>query len=478
MYKEKNKNRKIKNSQLRYSIILICIIIVTCVNNGKTELSKKEIFVQQKNEVSYIIPQGNKYTELREVDLANPPVVLSIADRKLNLKKFDLRDYYSKVRYITLKYPMQETIGNFLFDARYITKLETGGMTSNREYSSLFKFTDSYIIAGDNCFGIHCYDMDGRFLYTIESNDFPKSYSVSENSVSVNQSDRKGFMGGLSANKNICMYNLLDDNKKRMLCLYDLSLKERIITKPFEMSATILDANSFASYVYHPLDTTRDFLFTFNIKGDTLCRFLSYNPVSERKEGNFIMPPSADMYYYNDQLTIRQSLNDTVYRVIAPNRLIPVYILNFGAYKVDVRTALTDGQSNKLRPKIWKETDNYILLVYTQNRDVPNNRREGLVKFFYSYFDKKNRKLYHLNEGTIVPDNEFLIDNPISGALPFLMSQLNIENNKFFVCYSKKRLEDIIKNKGFSSLSPEQQNRLKTFQKNLNVNEVLIMLLE
>ena len=154
------------------------------------------------------------------------------------------------------------------------------------------------------------------------------------------------------------------------------------------------------------------------------------------------------------------------------------YVLNFGAYRVDVRTALTEEQPDKLRPAALKETDRFILFAYTQGRDAPNNRRNGLVKFFYSYFDKTKRQFYHLDEGTTVPYNEFLIECSIPNSIPFLFSHINFDNNQFSVCYSKKRLEEIIKNKGFSSLSSEQQNRFKTLLKELDDNEVLIMFLE
>jgi hypothetical protein len=142
------------------------------------------------------------------------------------------------------------------------------------------------------------------------------------------------------------------------------------------------------------------------------------------------------------------------------------------------RTVYMDGQTDKMRPRIWKETDRYILFVYTQGYDSPNNRRDGLVKFFYSFFDKKSRQLYHFDEDTAVPENEVLIGNPLPNALPFLLSWVTIDNSRFHVCYSKKRLEAIIRHKGFASLPTEQQNKLKTIQKELADNEVLIMILE
>lgn len=453
---------------------LFCfLIIIACGNSGSQQ---KGSALQE----TYVIPQGIKYTESRAVDPDNPPIVIDIANRRLNIKKFDISNFYTHVCYVKLKHPKPASEGNFLFDATIINRFEGGGMNMFNGVHSLFKFTDDYIISGDKYYGLHCYDKEGDFLYTIETNDFPKTYKVSENSVTV-KNEIKGFAGELFTHKNICLYTILDDNKRRMLCTYDLSLKKQISAKPFELDLTFIDANSMstiANYFYHPLDQERNFLYTYDIKGDTLCRFTSYNPISKKKEGNFFSFPKADIYYYNDQLTIRQSLNDTIYRVVSPNRIVPAYVLNFGSYKVDVHTILIEEQPEKMRTSSWKETDRYILFTYTQGRNTLNNKRNGLVKFFHAYFDKDNRQLYHLSEGTTAPEDEVLIENPIPDALPFLLSQVSIDNDQLYVCFSMKRLEDIIQNKGFSSLPPEQQNRLKTARKELDDNEVLIMFLK
>ena len=127
---------------------------------------------------------------------------------------------------------------------------------------------------------------------------------------------------------------------------------------------------------------------------------------------------------------------------------------------------------------MWKEAEQYILFVYTQNRDTPNNRRDGSVQFFYSYYDKKSRQSYHFSEGNSISPDQFFMENPIPDAMPFMLSYAEIEDHQLRVFYTKKRLEEITKNKEFASLSPEQQNKLKTMQNELDDSEVLIMILE
>jgi len=70
------------------------------------------------------------------------------------------------------------------------------------------------------------------------------------------------------------------------------------------------------------------------------------------------------------------------------------------------------------------------------------------------------------------------MENPIPDALPFMWSYAETEDHQFRVIYTKKRLEEISKNKEFASLSTEQQNKLKMLQNELEDNEVLIMILE
>jgi hypothetical protein len=150
--------------------------------------------------------------------------------------------------------------------------------------------------------------------------------------------------------------------------------------------------------------------------------------------------------------------------------------VNYGRYKLDIDMA--EDFSGKFFPDIWKETDKYVLFTYNQNYDSYNNREKGLVKFFYAYYDKKSRQFYHFCEETTIPEQEFFMENPIPDALPFMLSYANIDEKTLWVCFSKKRLDDIVKHKEFTSLSLKQQNQLKTIQRELDDSEVLIMILQ
>ena len=96
-------------------------------------------------------------------------------------------------------------------------------------------------------------------------------------------------------------------------------------------------------------------------------------------------------------LTIKQEYNDTVFRLIPPNRLLPVYIIDFGEFKVNYIDGLNPDfdLSGKFLLKSLHETNSYLFIRYTQHYDVPDIRKKNAVKFYYALFDKKDGKIYH-----------------------------------------------------------------------------------
>ena len=60
-------------------------------------------------------------------------------------------------------------------------------------------------------------------------------------------------------------------------------------------------------------------------------------------------------------LTIKQEYNDTVFRLIPPNRLLPVYIIDFGEFKVNYMDGLNPNfdLSEKYMLNSLHETNNF-----------------------------------------------------------------------------------------------------------------------
>ena len=463
-----------RTTQTNYFLIFVisaCMVgIGACGKSRRPGLSDKELFAlqevdtlqsadasrqsQQKSDVSdketYIVPPGIKYAESRAVDPANPPVVIDLANRNLNIKKFDLSDYYSHVWYYKLKHPLPASEGNFLFD------VQTHNGRSSGRWSSNYYFTNDSIIAGDVFFGYYSYDLQGNYLNTVKTYHFDKHYDVANNLITYNEDDYKSAIEAAGSNQ----WFRFSYNHNNNLWLF-------------------MDKDSWVHYVYNQRNTpSNDFLFTFSTKGDTLCRFVDYNPKPDpNKKGQPIgWRYPHRMYFYEGKPTVQQARNDTVYRVAAPNRLVPAYLLNYGRHKLDMEFA--EDFSDKFFPDIWRETDKYILITYNRNYYSKRNFENGSVQFFYAFYDKHSRQLYHFCDGIKIPEKEFLIDNTVSDGLPFILSYADILEHSICVYYSKNRLNDIIQNKDFPSLPPEQQKLLQDRYNDLEENEVLIMYLQ
>jgi hypothetical protein len=211
-------------------------------------------------------------------------------------------------------------------------------------------------------------------------------------------------------------------------------------------------------------------------KGDTLSVFRNYNPFPEPKKSGYTNPDKAFIYYLDNKLNIRQPYNDTIYRVVSEQKLQPAYVMNFGKQRLDIQTALYGNKAGKLIPYTWLEAKDFVLITYTENYDCPNNRNNGSVKFYYSYYDKKDGRLYQLPSGGF--PEEYLIKNSIEGAIPVIGDLAKTDSKSLSVAYTKAQLGNIIKSKNFKSLSQEQQSNLQSQYDGLSQQEMLVMILE
>jgi hypothetical protein len=159
-------------------------------------------------------------------------------------------------------------------------------------------------------------------------------------------------------------------------------------------------------------------LVTYNEKGDTLCQFTDYDRIVNFTHTAYRTPVELSNYYFDGLLTIKQEYNDTVFRLIPPNRLLPVYIIDFGVFRVNYIDGLNPDfdLSGKFLLKSLHETNNYLFIRYTQHYDAPDIRKKNAVKFYNAIFNKKEGKLYHQPGFTLLPEG---LENDLDGGMPF-----------------------------------------------------------
>jgi hypothetical protein len=157
---------------------------------------------------------------------------------------------------------------------------------------------------------------------------------------------------------------------------------------------------------------------TLNNSGDTICQFTDYDRILNFNQSIYRTPTELVSYYYNGILTIKQEYNDTIFRLIPNDRLLPVYVFNWGDFKVNYLDGLNPDidLSNKYILNSLYELNNFILIRYTQNYDCPNTRKKNSVKFYYALFNKKDGKLYHQPGFTPLPNG---LENDLDGGMPF-----------------------------------------------------------
>jgi hypothetical protein len=424
-----------------------------------------------------IIPDpGVKYKESRKINPQEPPVVLDFTSLSAT-KEFDAADYFSTVKYVKLKYPYPEK-GNFLMDATIFVAFERGGYLINEFNSSVF-FSAENIIAGDIYMGFHCYDLSGNYQYTVVSPEELSFYDKKKNEINIQYNSKTEMMRSFSILDNNCLILMMKGNNTE-LYFHHLPSRNNYFKRPVYNRARrfdLLSPESFIDFTYSPTDTTHSpFMSVFDIKGDTLCRFMNYNPKPALKNSAYNNPDHSDHYYYDGVFTIRQAYNDTIYRLKSASELQPAYIMNFGKQKLDIQTALYGDKAGKLIPYKWLEAKDFIIFVYTENYDCPNCRKNETVKFFYSCYDKKNRQLYQIPEKSYPED--YWIKNSLEKGIPFTTERLQIHHELAYACYSKVQMEGMMKNKQFSSIPVAQQEQIRTLSDGMSEDELLLMILE
>jgi hypothetical protein len=228
--------------------------------------------------------------------------------------------------------------------------------------------------------------------------------------------------------------------------------------------------------MYRAISTGREpMLYCFDIKGDTLSKFINYNPLADVGRGSYTNPESTIFYRHGKYLTMRQAYNDTIFRVTA-EKLIPVYVLSSGNKKPDVQTALKGDKKGKIFISKLLETDDFLFITHTEDYDCRNNRNSGAVRFFYSYFDKNAAKRYALPRSGFPA--VFTLTNSIDGTIPVSISNASVYKNKFYSSYTKRQLSEIISSDAFAAFPAAQRAKLQSLHSEMTDFELLVMILK
>jgi len=498
-------------------------IIISCQGNHMKIDEKKlseEILQQEKEEAERMeqdnkladslkkLPPGFRFSEDRSVDPAHLPVVIDIAGSLNNIRDFSLSDIASKITYIRI-----EKVPDSSFA---------------REMKFKYYLMDKNIIAV-NPSGILLYSREGKYLTMVVKNEFT-GMEITANGITVN-SDNTFIGGGNSvwANGNSLFYKYSNSlTGQSYIMEYDCSQVPISFSNKFDPEKSkritglgnvtvdlnpgnnqpsrkgsangilgagmdfiyqgvgpfLLDRNTYVSRLGNDFGIGGNYMMCiFNKQGDTLTTFTQFEKLT-----NFSKPLSrgtddGEQYENNGKLFFRNSFNDTVFQVIPPNRLLPLYVLNLGRYKLSKKEGMDPDfdLNGKIIPESWAEGRNFIFITFTKDSyNCPKTRKNKQLKLYYALYSKKSHKLFIVKRDPYQYDPEILINN-LDGGVPVWPSSYMIGNNdEILVSLKGSELKIWVKSEQFTrSTAPAgRKNELKKLAQSVSDDEDILMIVQ
>ena len=492
----------------RIQIFLVLLIMISCHHNrlktNETELAK-QILVQEKTkqeaDKSALKEESSKTgtgtivsfrkKEIRSVDPQRPPVKINIMGKLNNTRKLKLSDVASSIRYVKLQTPPDTLLLYDLFFYR-------------RDLDSKVR-SDGEQIIFEGLFGLTRFNMQGEYQETIWKNKTGIRF-YGKGLASYGGKDFFGvpfhipvsfsngnlfftFHDGPTGNGQVMKYKPGTDKKLTIQSQSETPAHSNI------PGDTLLNKNQFSEdrfsciYGIGPdswagvnskwnAGRSGALLVTYKDNGDTLCQFTDYDRIV-----NFSFPQTRtaielETYSFNGLLTIKQEYNDTVFRLIPPDRLLPVYIIDFGEFKFKAMDGLNADfdLSNKYMLNSLHETNDYLFIRYTQNYDCLNTRKKNAVKFYNALFNKKEGKLYHQPGSTLLPEG---LINDLDGGMPF-WPEFITPQGEMMKLVSGRILKDYFSSNEFkrSSVSEEKKQKLISMVSGLRLTDMVVMIVK
>ena len=414
---------------------------------------------------SHVPPDGARHREIRAVDRANPPAVIDIAGNINNRRAFKLSDFASSAKYIHLQQPPDvkiTVIRNIVSDDERI-----------------------FINARE---GLFCFSAEGQYLYTIVENE------VETVNLGVSGAHRtiKGVHNEVYLLNGILSFrtfhwptvgqpftdfqlNVFDVEKLSAQMLFNTRTGEmNVVPQPMYQRKLPPDIDSGALSRYLLLDNQSLFinssLTSIALNGDTLCKFNDYNHPELRPDAINIVALPPRIYRIGGNVMLRIVHNDTVFRIVPPNRLTPTYVLNWGNYRPDMNQWFAGSSlEGKLVLGDWIETQRFIFIRYTEGRDFPRRRDAGQVKDHWAVYDKTAKTLTH---HVTSAERRLMFENDVDlVGMPFYPAGLN-HRDEMYMTFGKVLVRNLI------AAGIHQNDKLQAIYNNMPDDGICLMIVK
>ncbi len=400
------------------------------IRTQENEKRDAERFALEKQKSAILIhnPSGFRYKEDRTVDPQNLPIKLNlpVTDNAVNIK---LSDFATEISYVKLQTPPD----TFLLYDHFINR--------NILMSRITSDDEQIIFQG--LFGLTRFNMQGEYQETIWKNE--SGITLFQGFVSYGGQDFYGVPPGnpISLSDGSLYFDFHDGpagNGLIMKCRIEPD--KRITIKPDSEipgncpvpGDTLFKTNIFSqdrfdrifgigsdlwAGVNNKWNAGRSgvLLVIYNERGDTICQFKDNERIENYSYSVWRHPVELESYFYNGMVTIKQEYNDTVFRLIPPDRLLPVYIFNFGDHKVNYLDGINPNfdLSGKCLVNSLYETNEFLFIEYSIFTPPFTNGKNS-VKKFYALYNKKEKTFYHQ---PLNADESKGILNDLDGGISF-----------------------------------------------------------
>ncbi|MBN1821524.1 MAG: DUF4933 domain-containing protein [Prolixibacteraceae bacterium] len=382
--------------------------------------------------------------EDRSPDATNPPIVLDILSGRENPQKVKVSDLFSEIKYIKLEHLPDSAfyergidvlisdkfiygysmngIAQYSLDGYFIkyickneafyTKMDRGIMITSEQYNMFIGATNPKL-------------KDGKLYYKYENRPAKSGYLMEYDelagmetlSLPVQQENSQNIRG-------------LGNPVMDLLANTRNYASNEMMTSPTEINPL---GNGLVGFSMRgkPMTRQSNFVTVTSLSGDTVCSMKDYDPINNYSKSVGRGAEDAYNYYLDGFLHLRQVYNDTIYRLIPPNQLIPKYILDFGEFGIESSLEGMDpgfSLENKFVPEDFLETSRFIFFTYTKNYPCPNTAKNGTLKYSRLIYNKKVRKIDY-----IYVDEQCMVTSGSSWpSAPDLNIENDLDDNPFF----------------------------------------------
>lgn len=482
--------------------------LTTQIITEEEQLAQREVkrAVQEKQLADSIakLPKGFRFKEQRGIDAQKPPVVIDIDGNLNNIADKQLSDVASDIKYIRLE-PVPDV-----------------DLPRNQKYK--FYMMDNYLIAA-NLYGIHQYTKDGKFVRTIVKNQLNGVDYDEKNNCLRFWNDYTLIGGGTSIwGRGNSLFYIYNNNitGQQYIMEYDCSQYQPISDNAFDpenqdkitgLGQVLIDMNHGKTTppdprkhqgmwsmspegmyerlgIFSPDRNTyintlhgKNMLGIIGKQGDTLATFTKLEQAKNYTKSLMRGTDGGTQYEIHGNLYFRTNFNDTVFQVIAPNKLEPVYVLNLGKYKVSILEGVDPDASleGKIIPQDWAETKNYIFITFTKDSyDCPNTRKNKNVKIYHALFSKTSHQLQVVNGDPTDYDAPILVNNIDGGCPVWPLSYQVGGKGEIMLSLKGRDLKTQVKNAGFqkSTAPADKKEKLKQLANAVSDLDDILMIVQ